>query len=78
MYLDNDLASADRETIERHLRDCPCCDEVFESLKHTVVVCHEAGRPELPDDVRLRAQARVAELLQRSKGKRRPARPQST
>jgi anti-sigma factor RsiW len=62
-YLDDDLPAADRRTIERHLRDCPCCEDVLESLKHTVAICHEEGRPDLPPDVRQRARARVAELL---------------
>jgi anti-sigma factor RsiW len=64
-YLDNELPMPDRETIEQHLRDCPCCEEVLDSLKHTVTLCHEEGRPDLPPDVRQRARARVVELLQR-------------
>ena len=35
-YLDDELPAPDRQTIERHLRDCPCCEEVLDSLKHTV------------------------------------------
>jgi anti-sigma factor RsiW len=69
MYLDNELATADRSTIEKHLRDCPCCEDVFESLKQTVAMCHDEGKPELPDDVRLRARARVTELLRRARPK---------
>ncbi len=62
-YLDDDLPGAGREAIERHLRDCPCCEDVLESLRFTVTTCHEKGRPALPRDVRQRARARVAELL---------------
>jgi anti-sigma factor RsiW len=62
-YLDDELPAASRRTIERHLRDCPCCEEVLASLKHTVAICHDEGRPELPADVRRRARARVSELL---------------
>jgi anti-sigma factor RsiW len=69
-YLDGELTAADRRVIERHLKDCPCCEEVLNSLKHTVAVCHEEGRIELPPDVRRRARARVAELLQRGPSKR--------
>jgi len=65
-YLDDELPVGDRRTIERHLRDCPCCEEVLVSLKHTVEVCHEEGRPDLPADVRRRARARVSELLGRA------------
>jgi len=62
-YLDDELAAADRRVIERHLRDCPCCGDVLESLRHTVAICHDEGRPELPPIVRQRARARVSELL---------------
>jgi anti-sigma factor RsiW len=63
-YLDGELASADRRAIEAHLRDCPCCEDVLASLRQTIDLCREE-RAELPDDLRLRARARVAELLQR-------------
>jgi anti-sigma factor RsiW len=63
MYLDDELPAADRQGIERHLRDCPCCEEVLDGLRQTVIACHEEGKPELPPDVRRRARARVAELL---------------
>jgi anti-sigma factor RsiW len=62
--LDDDLEAADRLTIEGHLRDCPCCEEVLDSLRHTVAACHEQ-LPPLPPDVRERASARVKELLSR-------------
>jgi anti-sigma factor RsiW len=63
-YLDDELAAEDRRVIEQHLRDCPCCGDVLEGLKHTVALCHEEGRPELPLVVRQRARARVSELRQ--------------
>jgi anti-sigma factor RsiW len=69
MFLDDELSTADRQTIEHHLRDCPCCEDVLESLRHTVAVCHEEGRPDLPPAVRQRAQARVAELLRQASPK---------
>lgn len=62
-YLDNDLPAGDRRTIEQHLADCPCCEDVLESLKETVTLCHEKGRPALPRDVRTRARQRVRDLL---------------
>ena len=62
-YLDNELAAAERDTIEKHLRECPCCEDVLHSLEDTVALCREKGRPELPPDVRARASARVKELL---------------
>ncbi len=69
-YLDNELPVPDRRTIERHLHDCPCCEDVLDSLKQTVALCHDEGRPELPAEVRSRARARVVELLQRAPARR--------
>lgn len=69
-YLDDDLSAGDRETIERHLRDCPCCEDVLQSLRFTVAICHDAGRPTLPREVRQRARARVAELLGNAPGRK--------
>jgi anti-sigma factor RsiW len=63
-YLDNELAPADRRTIEKHLRDCPCCEDVLHSLEDTIALCHEE-RPQLPADVRARASARVKDLIAR-------------
>ncbi|HEY3382021.1 MAG TPA: zf-HC2 domain-containing protein [Vicinamibacterales bacterium] len=63
MYLDNDLNPLDRQAIEQHLRDCPCCEEVLGGLKQTVNLCHDEGQPELPAEIRDRARARVASLL---------------
>jgi anti-sigma factor RsiW len=62
-YLDDDLRAADRRTIEKHLAACPCCEDVLESLKGTIALCHEKGRPSLPRDVRQRARQRVKDLL---------------
>lgn len=62
-YLDDDLSQADRHLVEKHLADCPCCEDVLESLRQTVALCHEKGQPALPRDVRARARQRVRELL---------------
>jgi anti-sigma factor RsiW len=65
-YLDDELPEAERSVIEHHLRDCPCCGDVLDSLKFTLTACHEKGRPALPRDVRQRARERVAELLRQA------------
>lgn len=62
-YLDDDLDAADRRAIEKHLRDCPCCEDVMHGLEQTIALCREAGRPELPPSVRRRARDRVQDLL---------------
>jgi len=62
-YLDDDLSVTDRRTIEKHLADCPCCEDVLESLRQTVTLCHDKGKPALPKELRLRARQRVRDLL---------------
>lgn len=62
-YIDNDLSPAERRTLTAHLRRCPCCQTMADSLKHTVDACRKAGAARLPADVRVRARARIATLL---------------
>ena len=62
-YLDGDLTPAERRAVAQHLRTCPCCQHMADSLKHTVEACHKAGARRLPADVRSRAKARIATLL---------------
>jgi anti-sigma factor RsiW len=69
-YLDDELPNPDRQEVAQHLRDCPCCEEVLESLRFTVAICHDEGRPDLPPDVRQRARERVSELLRHAPLKR--------
>ena len=73
-YLDGELAAADRRVVAQHLRDCSCCEDVLQSLRHTVEICHEEGRPDLPAAVRRRARARVSELLRQAPPRRARAR----
>ena len=62
-YIDDDLSPAERRTLTAHLRRCPCCQTMADSLKHTVDACRKAGTARLPADVRVRARARIATLL---------------
>ena len=62
-YLDGELPAADRRTVERHLAECPCCEEVLDSLKDTIDLCHQKGRVSIPRQVRSRARQRVRDLL---------------
>jgi anti-sigma factor RsiW len=62
-YIDDDLAPAERRALTAHLRRCPCCQTMADSLKHTVDACRRAGTARLPADVRVRARARIATLL---------------
>ncbi len=67
-YLDDDLPAAQRRIIQQHLADCPCCEDVLESLKDTVRLCQDKGRPHLPREVRARARKRVSALLKEMEG----------
>ena len=62
-YLDDDLTPTERRSLAAHLRRCPCCQTMADSLKHTIDTCRKEGTARLPADVRLRARARIATLL---------------
>jgi len=62
-YVDGDLGGVERRSLVAHLRRCPCCDSMAESLKQTVSLCRDASSTRLPTAVRARAKARVAALL---------------
>jgi anti-sigma factor RsiW len=62
-YIDDELTAAERRAVASHLRQCPCCQTMADSLKHTVDVCRKAGGARLPADVKLRARERIATLL---------------
>ncbi len=62
-FVDGDLDGVERRTMVMHLKQCPCCEELAESLQRTVEACHQAGRSRLPADVRRRARARIAAML---------------
>jgi anti-sigma factor RsiW len=62
-YIDDELTPAQRRTLSAHLRRCPCCQSMADSLRHTVETCRKAGTARLPADVRVRARARIATLL---------------
>ncbi len=63
LYIDGDLKGPERRSLLSHLRRCPCCEELAESLKRTALLCQEAGKTRLPPAVRARARRRIAELL---------------
>ena len=62
-YIDDELTPAERRSLATHLRRCPCCQTMADSLKHTVEACRKAGAARLPADVRGRARTRIATLL---------------
>lgn len=69
-YVDGELHASSRRSLEAHLARCPCCEELAESLKRTVHVCHELGSGRLPRSVRSQMRARVVALLSSSQAAR--------
>jgi anti-sigma factor RsiW len=63
LYIDDELSGPARRTVTLHLRRCPCCHELADSLRRTVLLCRQSGGRPLPAAVRARAQARIAALL---------------
>ncbi len=66
-WLDGDLAGSDRRALVTHLKQCPCCESVADSLRRTMDACHKAGSKRLPPALRERARRRVAVLLVKSR-----------
>jgi anti-sigma factor RsiW len=67
-YVDGDVPSRTRTGTVDHLAHCPCCQDLVDSLKRTLVLCHAEGRRRLPPAVRARARARIARLLASNAG----------
>jgi anti-sigma factor RsiW len=74
-YLDGELSAARCRVIERHLTNCECCDRLAAGLRSAIAACRVSGRERLPSQVRARAQARVARLLDAGAVPRRRSRP---
>jgi anti-sigma factor RsiW len=72
-YLDGDLSPARAEALEQHLASCLCCTDFATSLRQAVAACRAAGLCQLPEDVRVRAKQRIAELLDGGRWPTRPA-----
>jgi len=63
LYMDNELSGPARRTVTLHLRRCPCCHDLADSLRRTVALCRQSGGRRLPAEVRARARARIRALL---------------
>ncbi|NOT43835.1 MAG: hypothetical protein HOP14_04440 [Acidobacteria bacterium] len=62
-YIDGDLAPPALEALEAHIEACTCCSALERELRERIGLVKQAGRPEVPGDVRARARARVQALL---------------
>ena len=63
-YLDGALTVERLVALEGHLAECTCCAGFAETLRQSVSECRASGKRRLPADVRRRARARIAEIMQ--------------
>lgn len=63
LYLDGDLSTARRRSVERHMKECECCGAMAANLRRTVAACRAVGARPMPRDVRARAAARIRALV---------------
>ena len=62
-YLDGDLAPADCETLEAHVRDCAPCVEFIESLRKSVRLGRQYQPEESPSPLTEEIRARLKALF---------------
>ncbi len=68
-YIDGELEARLCEEIEAHMRDCPDCQVMVDTLRKTVVLYRSHGQAEIPPDVRSRLYAVLdVEALQAKNG----------
>lgn len=60
-YLDGEVGANDCRLIEEHLKRCPPCAHVYQSLKLTVDICCRGLSDDIPDTVRTRLKAFLRE-----------------
>lgn len=62
-YLEGDLTRAQCRSIERHLESCADCTTTVGQIRKLIAECRATKKQQLPDAVRLRAQARIKAIL---------------
>jgi anti-sigma factor RsiW len=66
-YIDGALEARLCAAIEEHMKDCPDCQVMVDTLKKTVVLYRTHGKVEMPADVRSRLYATLdLEALQKT------------
>lgn len=56
-YIDGELEADLCAEIEAHMRDCPVCQVMVDTLRKTVIIYRKHGQVEIPPDVRSRLYA---------------------
>jgi anti-sigma factor RsiW len=56
-YIDGELDESLCAEIEAHMRDCPDCQMMIDTLRKTVLLYRTQSKPEVPGDVKSRLYA---------------------
>ena len=60
-YLDGDIGKYECLLIEEHLKECPPCAAIYESLAKTLKLCRQGVTDEVPQDVQSRLKSFLRE-----------------
>jgi anti-sigma factor RsiW len=69
-YLDQELAPAECEELERHLKGCPQCIQFVRSLKRSVALCRQFGECWTPPPLDPDVMSRFREAYEKALAKR--------
>ena len=62
-YLDGELSTARRRSIEAHINSCTCCGAMEARLRTVIAACRAEQQKTLPRAVRARAAERIRTLV---------------
>jgi predicted anti-sigma-YlaC factor YlaD len=60
-YLDGEIGKYECLLIEEHLKECPPCAAIYESLSKTLKLCSQGVTDEVPPDVQARLKSFLRE-----------------
>ncbi|MGH2349852.1 MAG: anti-sigma factor family protein, partial [bacterium] len=69
-YLDDELASRERDRVRAHLEECPECRRHLESLRAAVGLVHSLDPVKVPDGFRTQVYSRLGATAQDAGGRR--------
>jgi anti-sigma factor (TIGR02949 family) len=56
-FVDDELSSAERESLARHLNACPPCEEFLKTFQAARALCREALMERMPEELKERLRA---------------------
>lgn len=63
-YLDGELEADECRVIERHLKDCPECQDCVDTLKKTIALCKQSPQDEIPEEMRKRLRSKLRDCFE--------------